>query len=399
VSIAIGVDQVYKRFRIPVDRSTTLKYRFAHPLRSSRYRDLLALQNVSFQVAAGEFLGIIGHNGSGKSTLLKILSHIYEPSTGVVRINGKVSPFLELGVGFHPELTARENVYLSGAILGLTRPELSRRMEAIISFAELEAFADQKLKNFSSGMQVRLAFSVAIQANAAILLMDEVLAVGDASFQEKCFDVFAGYKREGRTVVLVTHDLGAVDLYCDRALLLDHGRLIHDGAVGEVTGRYRRMVGQRISTGSSSHDTLNRWGSREVEIKAVSFLDEGGNASLQFTTGQPMTIKIDYEVHQDVGELVFGLAFHRSDGLNLAGPNTRVGGMVLQCPPPGSARALRYRIDAVPFLTGAYRLTAAIYDRHARHPYDHIEQAFAFRVTDEGGRAGMVELGGTWIAS
>jgi len=257
--LAIRVEHLSKRFRIPLDRSATLKHRLTHWRSASRYRTLEALLDVSFEVRAGEFIGIIGHNGSGKSTLLKILSRIYRPDAGAVAIEGKVSPFLELGVGFNPELTARENIYLSGSILGLNRPELRRLFDEIIGFAGLEQFVDHKLKNFSSGMEVRLAFSLAIQAHAEILLMDEVLAVGDAAFQEKCFDIFNRYKREGRTVVLVTHGLGAVTTYCDRALLLDHGRLVADGDAADVTSQYRRAIGMTVD-GSRPNAEVERWG-------------------------------------------------------------------------------------------------------------------------------------------
>lgn len=243
MSNAITVVDVTKRFRIPMDRSTTLKYRLVHLRRTSRFRELMALSDVSFEVRRGEFFGVIGANGSGKSTLLKILAGIYRPTSGGVVIDGAVAQFLELGVGFNPELTARENVYLNGAILGLSRRELRSRMEQILDFAELTDFADQKLKNFSSGMSVRLAFTVAIEADSSILLMDEVLAVGDARFQAKCFDVFAGYREQGKTVVLVTHDLGAVDTYCDRALLLENGELTAVGRARDVTNAYRQSVG------------------------------------------------------------------------------------------------------------------------------------------------------------
>jgi len=242
VSNAIVVRNVTKKFRVPIDRSMTLKYRLVHLRRTSRFRELLALRDISFDVRQGEFLGVIGANGSGKSTLLKILAGIYRPTSGRVLVEGAVAQFLELGVGFNPELTARENVFLNGAILGLSRRELSRRMDHILHFAELTEFADQKLKNFSSGMSVRLAFTVAIQGDSSVLLMDEVLAVGDARFQAKCFDVFAGYKQQGKTVVLVTHDLGAVDLYCDRALLLEKGELRYAGKARDVTNVYRSTV-------------------------------------------------------------------------------------------------------------------------------------------------------------
>src|SRR5581483_12069063 len=215
----------------------------------------------------GEVLGIIGHNGSGKSTRLKVLSRIYLPDSGTLAVNGYVSPFLELGVGFNPELNVRENVFLNGAILGMSRTEVSKRLDEIIEFAELAEHAEQKLKNLSSGMQVRLAFSVAIQADAGILLMDEVLAVGDVNFQKKCFDVFARYKREGRTVVLVTHDTDAVNKYCDRALLLEHGKLVMDDVAPSVTREYvQRMATQAASGEAGSGKTHNEWGTREVVV-------------------------------------------------------------------------------------------------------------------------------------
>ena len=396
---AVAVTDLSKRFRIPLDRGSTLKYRVAHPLRSSRYRDLLALSKVTFEVPEGQFLGIIGHNGSGKSTLLKILARIYQPSAGAVAIEGHVSPFLELGVGFHPELTARENVYMNGAVLGLTRRELRGRLDDIIGFAELETFVDQKLKNFSSGMQVRLAFSIAIQVDATILLMDEVLAVGDASFQEKCFEVFARYKREGRTVILVTHDLGAVDRYCDRAILLAQGELIRDGVAGEVTGYYRQTVGHRSDTDIHDQTLASRWGTREAEILSVTYLDRQGREQRVFESGQPMTVEIRYRVNQEVNWLVCGLAFHRSDGLNLAGPNTLAGRMSIKPPPIGGTGTVSYRIDALPLLAGAYRLTVNLYPQHGQQPYDYVEQGFPFKVSDDIGRPGLIDLGGHWSSS
>ena len=395
---AISLHHLHKRFRVPLDRSSTLKYRVAHLRSSSRYRDLHALQDVSFDVPDGQFLGIIGHNGSGKSTLLKILARIYQPTSGEVAIEGHVSPFLELGVGFHPELTARENVFLNGAVLGLTRQELRARMDEIISFAELEDFADQKLKNFSSGMQVRLAFSIAIQVDAAILLMDEVLAVGDAAFQEKCFDVFARYKREGRTVVLVTHDLGSVDRYCDRAILLQHGKLVADGVAGEVTGHYRQTVGHRGEDGEGEAPG-NRWGTRAAEILDVTYVTSDGQPSRVFDSGQPMTVQIRYRVNRRVDKMVCGLAFHRADGLNLAGPNTMTGRRPIPTPAVGATGTINYEIESLPLLAGGYRLTVHIYPQHEAESYDYIEQGFPFKVVDQLGRPGLVDLGGQWSAS
>jgi ABC-type polysaccharide/polyol phosphate transport system ATPase subunit len=400
LTAAITCANLNKTFRIPLDRSTTLKYRFTHLRSSSRFQDLHALNDISFEVPEGQFLGIIGHNGSGKSTLLKVLSRIYTPDSGVVRINGNVSPFLELGVGFNPELTARENVYLNGAVLGLTRAELDRRIDGIIAFAELETFADQKLKNYSSGMQVRLAFSVAIQADAQILLMDEVLAVGDARFQEKCFDVFARYKREGKTVVLVTHDVGSVNLYCDRALLLDHGRLHADGPAAEVTALYRRMMGA-VSEAEDSRGGIeagDRWGTRDVEITGVRLLDIDGGTHRVYSAGAPLIVEVDYTVHGDVEDFLCALRVDRSDGLTLANPEAVMGQLSMQRQTPGTSGTLRYRVGALPLLAASYTLTVALHDQHRGHTYDQLERALSFRVIDEKSRPGLVELGGSWDA-
>ncbi|HZS13172.1 MAG TPA: ABC transporter ATP-binding protein [Candidatus Dormibacteraeota bacterium] len=399
MSAAVVCQNVNKTFRIPLDRSTTLKYRFTHMRTSSRYHDLHALNDISFEVPEGQFLGIIGHNGSGKSTLLKVLSRIYTPDSGTVQINGNVSPFLELGVGFNPELTARENIYLNGAVLGLTRHELDRRIDGIIAFAELENFADQKLKNYSSGMQVRLAFSVAIQADAQILLMDEVLAVGDARFQEKCFDVFARYKREGKTVVLVTHDVGSVNLYCDRALLLDHGRLHADGPASEVTALYRRMMGAvSDAEDSGAVDGGDRWGTREVEVTAVRLLDIDGGTHRVFSSGAPLIVEVDYAVQGPVEDFLCALRIDRSDGVTLSTPEAVMGQLSMSPQRPGNTGTLRYRVDTLPLLAASYAMSVTIHDAHRGHTYDHLERAVSFRVIDEKSRPGMVELGGRWDA-
>ncbi|MFN2462470.1 MAG: ABC transporter ATP-binding protein [Candidatus Dormibacteria bacterium] len=406
MSVAIRADGISKTFRIPVDRAATLKYRVTHPRSSSKYRRFEALHDVSFGVDEGEFLGIIGHNGCGKSTLLKILAGIYQPTSGRVEVVGRVSPFLELGVGFNPELTARENVFLSGSVLGLTRHELEGRVDEIIAFAEIEEFAEAKLKNFSSGMQVRLAFSVAIQADAQVLLMDEVLAVGDAAFAEKCFDVFARYKREGRTIVLVTHDLGAVQNYCDRCLLIDHGRLVMDGSAADVTARYRRGVGHLQgdepagiigSAGDARPDDMSRWGAREIAITGVRLLGSSGEDLAELQTGAATTVEVGFVVNDDnAGAFVCTLGFERVDGLNVAAPSSASSGQVMACPPAGTTGTVQYSIPALPFVAGRYYLSAALYDRHSGHAFDHIQRLREVRVTDGQGREGLVDPGGRW---
>jgi ABC-type polysaccharide/polyol phosphate transport system ATPase subunit len=238
MSAALELVNVRKAFRIPHEHRTTIKEHFLHPFRQVDYEENAALDGVSLRVEKGEFFGIIGPNGSGKSTLLKIIAGIYRADGGTVRVNGLLSPFIELGVGFSPELTARDNVRINGALLGLSQDEIDKRLGEIVAFAELERFIDQKLKNFSSGMQVRLAYSVAIQVDFDILLLDEVLAVGDQAFQEKCFATFDRFREEGKTVIFVSHDLGSISRFCDRALLLEGGLTRSVGAPDAVIDAY-----------------------------------------------------------------------------------------------------------------------------------------------------------------
>jgi ABC-type polysaccharide/polyol phosphate transport system ATPase subunit len=238
----IQVSGISKAFRLPHERRTTLKEHVLHPFHRIDFEVQQALDDVSFTVEDGEFFGIIGPNGSGKSTLLKILAGIYRQDSGTVRVDGRLSPFIELGVGFNPELTARDNVRINGTLLGLGKCELDERFEGIFEFAGLERFVDQKLKNFSSGMQVRLAYSIAIQVDFDILLLDEVLAVGDAEFQEKCFATFHEFRAQGKTIVLVTHDLEALIEHADQALLLRAGRIRALGGANEVGRRYKNTA-------------------------------------------------------------------------------------------------------------------------------------------------------------
>jgi ABC-type polysaccharide/polyol phosphate transport system ATPase subunit len=233
---AVGVS---KAFWIPHEQRARLKEYFAHPLKRMEYERNDALRDVTFSVAEGEFFGVVGPNGSGKSTLLKLLAGIYRADTGTVQIRGRLSPFIELGVGFNPEFTARTNIEINGMLIGMTRREVARRFDAILEFAGLERFVDQQLKNYSSGMLLRLAYSVAIQVPFDILLLDEALAVGDAEFQEKCFQTFEEIRAAGKTVVFVSHDLSAVSRWCDRALFLEHGQVVAIGETDDVIDTYR----------------------------------------------------------------------------------------------------------------------------------------------------------------
>src|SRR5829696_2488974 len=245
---AVSVVGVSKTFRVPRERVHTLKERVLHPFRRNGMDELVALADVSFDVAPGEFVGVVGRNGSGKSTLLKCMAGIYRTDGGAIYVDGRLSAFIELGVGFNPDLPARDNVLINGTMLGLSPREAKRRFDSIIDFAELREFEHLKIKNYSSGMLVRLAFAVMIHVDADILLIDEVLAVGDAAFQQKCFDEFYRLRDEGRTVILVTHDMGAVERFCDRAVLLEKGVLVREGGSHDIGMEYLRINFDRGET-------------------------------------------------------------------------------------------------------------------------------------------------------
>ena len=277
--LAIKVENLTKVFRIPHEKHTTLKAAVLNVARKRSYTEFQALDEITFEVKKGEFFGIIGRNGCGKSTLLKIIAGIYVPTSGKVKIDGRISPFLELGVGFNPELTARENIFLGGSIHGLSRKSIEEKFDKIVEFSELQEFIDMKLKNYSSGMQVRLAFALAIHAHAEVLLMDEVLAVGDSNFQNKCLEEFNNYREQGKTVVLVTHDIGVVQRYCDRAMLLRNGKIVNIGKPEDVGNQYMLQnmsdEEQRILDEQTEGDEegVSR---KDVAITGVDFLDDKG---------------------------------------------------------------------------------------------------------------------------
>jgi ABC-type polysaccharide/polyol phosphate transport system ATPase subunit len=287
---AVLVEGVAKRFFMPSERVHTLKERALHPLRRRGGTDIVALRDVSFSVQPGEFFGIVGRNGSGKSTLLKCLGGIYAVDRGRIAVRGRMSTFIELGVGFNPDLAAADNIVINGIMLGLTPREARRRVGAVLEFAELERFADLKLKNYSSGMHVRLAFSVMIQVDADVLLIDEVLAVGDAAFQQKCFDEFHRIRDEGRTVLFVTHDMSAIRRFCHRALLLEHGRVRLIGEPERVGDHYMELNFGRDHLAGEAEDEgyeAERFGDRSAEIAEAWFEDAAGQRTDVIRHGEP----------------------------------------------------------------------------------------------------------------
>ncbi len=289
---ALAARGVNKRFKIPEERSHTLKERALHPLRRARHEELHALKDITFSVAPGEFFGIVGRNGSGKSTLLKCLAGIYRTDSGNIWSNGRMSTFIELGVGFNPDLAAYDNVALNGVMLGLSSREAKARYERVIEFAELEEFQELKLKNYSSGMHVRLAFSVAIQVDADILVIDEVLAVGDASFQQKCFDVFNRMRDEGRTIVFVTHDMGAVTRFCHRAMLIERGEMVTIGDPDDVADRYLELAFGR-DVGYEEYEVATpRMGDGSARVSEVWIGDDRAEKRTIAPQSEPLTLNV-----------------------------------------------------------------------------------------------------------
>jgi ABC-type polysaccharide/polyol phosphate transport system ATPase subunit len=314
--VAIEVRGLRKTFRIPEHRMTTFKERATHPLTRIAYRRLDALRDVSFDVHQGEFFGIVGRNGSGKSTLLKILASIYRGDAGTVRVAGRLAPFIELGVGFDPELTARENVILGGVLIGLTQREAARRHDAVIDFAELHEFAELKLKNYSSGMLVRLAFAIMVQADSDIMLIDEVLAVGDASFAQKCMDVFYERRRQGKTMVLVTHDMATVQSLCHRAMVLHEGELDYLGDAEDAALRYYRLNFGRASPQSDAGDE-EPGPVIDVHARVVdaALRDEAGERSENAEQGVPIVAEVVFEAAHDLPAPIFAFNVLNPDGV------------------------------------------------------------------------------------
>jgi ABC-type polysaccharide/polyol phosphate transport system ATPase subunit len=385
---AVVVDDVSKRFRLPTERMHTLKERALHPLRSRRFEVLHALRDVSVEVRPGEFFGIVGRNGSGKSTLLKCLAGIYRVDGGRILLRGRLAPFIELGVGFNPELTARDNVLINGVMLGLTPAEARRRYDAVIEFAELERFQDMKLKNYSSGMQVRLAFAVMAQVDADILLIDEVLAVGDAAFQQKCHEALSAMRREGRTILFVTHDMHTVEGACDRAMLLEEGRCVAIDDPSTVARLYNEANFRGGPTARAERGTAARGGS--AAVVDAWFGDEGDARTPTLESGRPAFFHLVVEAKKRLESQVLGLII--ADELE-----RRL--FTLTVPWEGELAAgeraeLLVRFENV-LAPGSYRASPVIADDPAGLELEVVDlrhEAVAVQVTGEPQAGGMIAL-------
>lgn len=380
-----------------------------------------AIRDLTMRVPAGASMGIIGRNGSGKSTLLKLITGIYKPSQGSVQVNGRVAALIELGAGFHPDFTGRENLFLGGVLHGLSKDEIKSVFDEIVEFAELGHVIDDPVRTYSSGMFMRLGFSLAIHTNPDVLLIDEVLAVGDAAFVSKCKERISQLRRDGKTLLLVSHDLDAVERWCDEAIWLHRGRVEDRGDPRRVIDAYRLFVekgeedelldkqsevsGQRLDdvdvpenrlTQQHQDDETARWGSREVEITAVRVLDSSGTAHLLFHPEDSVQIEFDYKVHQQVSEIIFGIGLHRTDGIQIHGSNTDIEGVDLSS--PGNAGTVRYKIERLGLLEGNYTIDVAVH-RQDGYAFDYHQGAVQFGVRSSLKQVGVFVPQHSWELS
>lgn len=375
---ALEIKDLYKSFKLPHERANGLKQLLVNFFkRKSGYETQHVLDDVSFEVKKGEFFGIVGRNGSGKSTLLKLLSGIYHPDSGTVKVNGSLTPFIELGVGFNPELTGRENVYMNGALLGFDHQQMSAMYDDIVEFAELERFMDQKLKNYSSGMQVRLAFSIAIRADTDILVLDEVLAVGDAAFQQKCYSYFNDLKKHKKTVILVTHDMSAVSRFCDRALYIDKGKISLIGSTREVADRYLEDNYNEIALASKDdHGTAQK---PRATVEKVVVHDS------MIDVGESIKTSIYYE-NPEATPIHFGFQLFGHDGNYSFGTNTRIDGHEAVSSTKGKID-ITIKADLIP---GMYFVAVATMDEYASSSLDYrtnVAKIIIRKTTEAGGVA------------
>lgn len=380
MSPIIEVKNVSKSFKLPHEKVDSLREGFTGLFTKRTFDTFDAVKDVSFEVEKGDFFGIIGRNGSGKSTLLKIIAGIYTPNSGKVALKEKISPFLELGVGFNPELTARENVFLNGVVLGLSHKEVEEKYEEIVAFAGLEKFMDSKLKNFSSGMQVRLAFSVAVQSPAPILLIDEVLAVGDAEFQEKCFKKFHEYKKQGRTIVFISHDLSSIEKFCSRVVVLNNGKVVFNGKPRDALTKYQEsLMDDPNETPKTSENPDNPSSKKKLAtINSVSVFDKSMKVTSRFNTGDSIRFRIEYNAKEKIANPIVGLAFYDQNDILVSGPNT--GTSNFKITEIFGKGHLDYTIENCPLLGGKYSLSLGIFNEDALIPIDFKNNIASFTI-------------------
>ncbi len=389
----ILVDRVSRRFRVSASPQRTLKDLFIARGRRAPVTDVWALRDVSLRAEPGDALGLVGRNGSGKTTLLRVLSGIIKPTTGHVAVGGRVGSLLELGAGFHPDFTGRENVYLNGSIHGLPRARVRELMDEIVAFAELERFIDFPVRTYSSGMYMRLGFSVAAHIQADVLLLDEVFAVGDEDFQRKCFGKIAELKQRGGTIVFVSHDAQAVERLCDRAVLLRRGEVAFDGPTREAISRYRQLLAAERSPDELAAG-LREWGSGEARIVEARLLDADGDERLQVAAGEPVVVRLVVWSEQRVAPPSVSLELRDDDGVVLGSVVQSTADLGWDGAP--GRRELRFELDALPLAEGRFHLRSALVEAEGGRLLHSLDDAIRFFVFPAGGQTGAVLLSGRW---
>ena len=387
---AIVVENVSKKFRLSGHKIRSIK-EGALKLGRNTYEEFWALKDISLTIDEGETIGILGHNGSGKSTLLKCISGILKPTTGEVRLRGRIASLLELGAGFHPDLTGRENVYINASFLGIPKKEIAKHFDDIVAFAELEHFIDQQVKYYSSGMDVRLGFAVAINVEPDLLLVDEVLAVGDEVFQKKCIDRVEELQGEGKTILFVTHGADLARKICDRVIVLDHGDMVANGAPGESIRIFREYLhghltdveGEPVAETARTHDP-------RVHITSVSFEHPGQPDRRHVFAGEPLTIRVGIETVEPVADAVLGLEVRDASGEVLYVADTEMLGAPL--PPLVGAVEVAFNIGSLPLLDGAFPVSIQLTDRHGGRLLDFREGQDAFEVVNPTRAGGSILL-------
>jgi ABC-2 type transport system ATP-binding protein/lipopolysaccharide transport system ATP-binding protein len=402
--VAITVRDVTKKFRLHNDRKTNIKELFSSRQRANRSEDFWALKGVSLEIPKGKTFGLVGHNGSGKSTLLKLVAGIHRPSSGTITASGRVSAMLELGAGFHPEMSGRDNIYLNGSILGMTRKQIDAAMDDIIDFSGLREFIDTPVKVYSSGMYVRLGFAIAVNLDPEILIIDEVIAVGDEEFQRRCFDHLYELRRKGVTIVLVTHSLSLVGDLCDEAAWLDGGTLKAVGPARDVVDAYLGAVNRREAEAleeageappepEPTEGKTARRGSGEIRVYRVEYLDEGGRPRPFLTTGARCTVRLHYTASKALPSVTFGLAFSTESGVTVSGPNSGYGDKVFAV---GQGKGyVDFSLTDFFLQPGEFLITTAVVDKG--HAYDYVDRGFVLKVrADDVTEPGLVKMTGTW---
>ncbi|MBA3843453.1 MAG: Wzt carbohydrate-binding domain-containing protein [Actinobacteria bacterium] len=388
----IVVDRVSRTFRVYPKAQRTIKDVFVARGRL-RAREVQALRDISLVVEPGDAVGLVGRNGSGKSTLLRLISGIIKPTTGRIETSGRIASLLELGAGFHPDFTGRENVYLNGSIHGLSRSTVREAMDEIVAFAELEQFIDLPVRTYSSGMYMRLGFSVAAHIQSDVLLLDEVFAVGDEEFQRKCFGKIAEFKNRGGTILFVSHDAQAVERLCDRAVLLRQGELAFDGETQQAIAEYRRLLASESSPDELAGG-LREWGSGEARIVSADLLDAEREVRTQFASGEPVSVRVVVDSDGGVTAPKLTVEFRDDGGLVLGAAATRTADLGWTAEP--GRRELRLRLDRLPLADGRFHLRLALTDAETDRPLHTLDDAVRFFVFPSGEETGSVLLDGTW---